>query len=164
MPAGALCAPTLSASTDLVSRLVPAPARGEAMGWHGSSLTVGLAIGSPLAGWAIDHGSPGWGFATVGTVGLLITAVLLVLRRGSTPLDLSQPPATTAVSPTAAPTAAPATTPPTTAALPADSLPAAALPTNALPTNALPDADLLADAGSTKTLPAVARPPADLLD
>ncbi|GAA1515621.1 MFS transporter [Dactylosporangium maewongense] len=91
LPAGALCAPTLSASTDLVSRLVPSSARGEAMGWHGSSLTVGLAVGSPLAGWAIDRGSPGWGFAAVGTVGLLITAVLLTLRHTHTPAPSPTP-------------------------------------------------------------------------
>ncbi|WP_327005222.1 MFS transporter [Dactylosporangium sp. NBC_01737] len=112
LPAGALCAPTLSASADLVSRLVPSPARGEAMGWHGSSLTVGLAIGSPLAGWAIDHGSPGWGFAAVATVALLITAILLVLRRGSTPLD----PTLTAATATTTAATAPTTAVPTTAA------------------------------------------------
>jgi MFS family permease len=49
LPAGALCAPTLTASTDLISRIVPDGARGEAMGWHGSSLTVGLAAGAPNA-------------------------------------------------------------------------------------------------------------------
>jgi predicted MFS family arabinose efflux permease len=127
LPAGALCAPTLSSSADLVSRLVPSAARGEAMGWHGSSLTVGLAIGSPLAGWAIDRGSPGWGFAAVGAVGVLITVVLLVLRRGSTPLDpasaatpaaepAAAPPAATLLAPTVAPaTVAPATVAPATA-------------------------------------------------
>ncbi|GAA2622403.1 MFS transporter [Dactylosporangium fulvum] len=80
IPAGVLCAPTLSASADLVSRLVPPSARGEAMGWHGSSLTVGMAIGSPLAGWAIDHGSPAWGFASVALVSLAVTALLLTFR------------------------------------------------------------------------------------
>jgi predicted MFS family arabinose efflux permease len=87
LPAGALCAPTLSASADLVSRLVPPSARGEAMGWHGSSLTVGLAIGSPLAGWAIDHGSPAWGFTAVGATSLAVTAVLLTFRNLDRPLD-----------------------------------------------------------------------------
>ncbi|MFI5909090.1 MFS transporter [Dactylosporangium sp. NPDC051541] len=103
LPAGALCAPTLSASADLVSRLVPASARGEAMGWHGSSLTVGLAIGSPLAGWAIDLGSPAWGFAAVGLVGALAAGVLLLFRHLDTPaaspsLAAPQEPATAATS------------------------------------------------------------------
>jgi MFS family permease len=60
---------------------VPDGARGEAMGWHGSSLTVGLAVGAPLAGWAIDHGSSAWGFVAVGAAGALVTLALLPMRR-----------------------------------------------------------------------------------
>ena len=81
LPAGALCAPTLTASTDVISRLVPDGARGEAMGWHGSSLTVGLAVGAPLAGWAIDVGSPMWGFIAVGAAGCVVTLLLIPVRR-----------------------------------------------------------------------------------
>jgi predicted MFS family arabinose efflux permease len=77
IPAGALCAPTITASADAVSRLAPASARGEAMGLHNSALTVGVAAGSPLAGLVMDTWSPPWGFATVGAVGLLITLVAL---------------------------------------------------------------------------------------
>ncbi|GGM65364.1 hypothetical protein GCM10007977_078620 [Dactylosporangium sucinum] len=115
IPAGALCAPTLSASVDLVSRLVPAPARGEAMGWHGSSLTVGLAIGSPLAGWAIDRGSPAWGFASVAAASLAATLALLAFQSFGrrTPQPQSAPPAapsTPAPTPTATPAANPAAT------------------------------------------------------
>jgi MFS family permease len=132
LPAGVLCAPTLSASTDLVSRLVPPEARGEAMGWHGSSLTVGLAIGSPLAGWAIDHGSPSWGFAAVGAVGALAAAVLLLFRHLEAPSpapDAAPAPAGTTPAPDAAPapagtTPAPATAPVTTAAGAGEAAPA----------------------------------------
>ena len=81
LPAGALCAPTLTASTDMISRIVPDGARGEAMGWHGSSLTVGLAVGAPLAGWAIDLGSPLWGFVAVGAAGGVVAVLLLLVRR-----------------------------------------------------------------------------------
>jgi MFS family permease len=91
LPAGALCAPTLSAGADLVSRLVPAPARGEAMGWHGSSLTAGLAVGSPLAGWAIDHASPAWGFASVGLLGLAVSGALLAFRNLNHPTPPASP-------------------------------------------------------------------------
>jgi MFS family permease len=83
VPAGALCAPTITASADAVSRLTPASARGEAMGLHNSALTVGVATGSPLAGLVMDTWSPAWGFAAVGAVGVLITlvAVPAELRR-----------------------------------------------------------------------------------
>ena len=48
--AGLLCAPTITATVDQVTRVVPDGARGEAMGWHGSFMTAGSALGAPLAG------------------------------------------------------------------------------------------------------------------
>jgi len=77
LPAGALCAPTITATADAVSRLTPAAARGEAMGMHNSSLTVGVALGAPLAGVVMDTWSPAWGFAAVGGVGLVVAALAL---------------------------------------------------------------------------------------
>ena len=75
--AGALCAPTLSATADAVSRLAPPSVRGEATGLHGSALTIGLAVGAPLAGAVMDATSPGWGFAATGGLGLLIVLACL---------------------------------------------------------------------------------------
>jgi predicted MFS family arabinose efflux permease len=77
LPAGALCAPTITSTADAVSRLTPASARGEAMGLHNSSLTVGVALGAPLAGAVMDASSPAWGFAAVGGVGVLVAALAL---------------------------------------------------------------------------------------
>jgi MFS family permease len=77
IPAGALCAPTITASADAVSRLTPASARGEAMGLHNSALTVGVAVGAPLAGLVMDTWSPPWGFVAVGGLGLLVTLAVL---------------------------------------------------------------------------------------
>ncbi|GAA2163658.1 MFS transporter [Pedococcus bigeumensis] len=73
--AGLFCAPTITATVDQVSRVVPGAARGEAMGWHGSFMTGGMALGAPLAGFAIDH--QGWqaGFLGVAAAGLLVALV-----------------------------------------------------------------------------------------
>jgi MFS family permease len=79
LPAGALCAPVLSATAEAVSHLVPERVRGEAMGWHGSSLTLGLAAGAPIAGAAIDRWGPGAGFAVVGGCGAVVAVVGLAL-------------------------------------------------------------------------------------
>lgn len=82
--AGLLCAPTITASVDQASRIVPASARGEAMGWHGSSLTLGGAMGAPFAGVAIDRVGAGGGFlapASVGLVVALLGAVAAQTRR-----------------------------------------------------------------------------------
>jgi len=70
--AGLFCAPTITATIDQVSRVVPASARGEAMGWHGSFMTAGMAVGAPVAGFAIDH--RGWqaGFVVVSLVGAVV--------------------------------------------------------------------------------------------
>jgi MFS family permease len=81
---GLFCAPTITATVDQLSRLVPEAARGEAMGWHGSSMTVGSAVGAPLAGLAIDQFGFGGGFGLVAVIGVLVAAAgLLVARVGS---------------------------------------------------------------------------------
>ncbi|MEO7268689.1 MAG: MFS transporter [Knoellia sp.] len=73
--AGLLCAPTITASVDQASRIVPASARGEAMGWHGSSLTLGGAMGAPFAGLAIDEVGAGGGFVAPAAVGLVVAVL-----------------------------------------------------------------------------------------
>ncbi|MFD2764392.1 MFS transporter [Micromonospora eburnea] len=80
IPAGALCAPTIASTSDAVSRLAPAAVRGEAMGLHGSAVTVGIAVGAPLAGAVIDASAPLWGFAATGTIGLLVALVVLLVE------------------------------------------------------------------------------------
>ena len=69
---GLLCAPTITATVDHLSRIVPERFRGEAMGWHGSAMTGGQALGAPLSGYAIDHLGWGWGFIGVSIVGLVV--------------------------------------------------------------------------------------------
>jgi len=82
-PAAAVCAPTIAATGEQVSRLAPVAVRGEATGLQSSAFTMGAAIGAPLAGFVMDHSAPGWGFAVAGLGGLLIagTAAVLILRR-----------------------------------------------------------------------------------
>ncbi|MEU8009168.1 MFS transporter [Micromonospora parva] len=103
IPAGALCAPTIAASSDAVSRLVPAQVRGEAMGLHGSAVTVGIAIGAPLAGAVIDASSPVWGFVVTGALGALVTVVVLPieLRRRRNAQATTPPPVEVDLAPAA---------------------------------------------------------------
>lgn len=82
VPAGLLCAPTLTSAADAVSRLTPASVRGEAMGWHNSANTIGLAIGGPLAGAVMDATVPAAGFAVVGAIGLLAGLAAAPVYRG----------------------------------------------------------------------------------
>lgn len=86
VPAGLLCGPTIAQTIVAVSRAVPESARGEAIGLHSAAVTLGNALGAPLAGAAIDHSSPAFGFASVGlagTVGVLAAtaAAATTLRR-----------------------------------------------------------------------------------
>lgn len=101
IPAGALCAPSLASSADAVSRLVPAGARGEAMGLYNSALTLGLAIGAPLAGAVVDAAGPSWGFVAVGAVTTTIALVVWPFARkppanGPTPVEPARVGAATA--------------------------------------------------------------------
>lgn len=84
--AGLLCAPTVTATIDQASRVVPAEARGEAMGWHGSFMTTGGALGAPIAGMAIDARGAGAGFVAVALAGLAVGVAGLAAaqaRRGT---------------------------------------------------------------------------------
>jgi MFS family permease len=78
---GVFCAPTLTATVDDLSRNVSAAVRGEVMGWHGSALTLGSAVGAPIIGLGIDHGGWSWGFGLAGSVGLLIAIPGMALSR-----------------------------------------------------------------------------------
>lgn len=80
--AGLFCAPTITATIDQVSRVVPMTARGEAMGWHGSFMTGGSAVGAPVAGFAIDHFGWGWGFLAVALVGALVALLGAIATSG----------------------------------------------------------------------------------
>jgi MFS family permease len=84
--AGVFCAPTVTATVDTLSRLVPERVRGEALGWHGSAMTTGSALGAPLAGVAID--ATGWhgGFTLPAFVGLAAAAAGLLALRSRRPL------------------------------------------------------------------------------
>ena len=123
IPCGALCAPTITASADAVSRMTPAAARGEAMGLHNSSLTVGVALGGPLAGLAADTLSPPWGFVAVGGAGTLIALAVLPLEL----LHRRTAKAAAVILPTQRPPSEP---------MPADAIPTP--PAKPMPTDAIP--------------------------
>jgi MFS family permease len=78
---GLLCAPVLSAASEKVADLVPEERRGEAMGWYGSALTGGVALGAPLAGVFIDGVGPSVGFVAIGVGGVVLSLVGLLLQR-----------------------------------------------------------------------------------
>ena len=77
---GLLCAPVLSAASEKVAELVDERRRGEAMGWYGSALTGGVALGAPLAGVFIDGVGPWAGFVAVGAGGVVLCLLGLVLQ------------------------------------------------------------------------------------
>ncbi|MEV7009367.1 MFS transporter [Streptosporangium sp. NPDC051022] len=85
IPAGVLCAPGLSATVDTLSRWVPAGARGEAMGLHGTALLIGGASSAPIAGALIDSHGPGWTLAAVGagSVAMVLIALPFWRRNGA---------------------------------------------------------------------------------
>lgn len=82
---GLLCAPSITATVDSLSRAVPESVRGEAIGWHGSALTIGGAVTAPIIGAMLD--AHGWasGFWLGGAIGMAMAVVgfLPALTRGS---------------------------------------------------------------------------------
>jgi hypothetical protein len=93
LPSGMLCAPSLSSTVDVLTRWVPAGARGEAMGFHGTALLVGGAVSAPIAGAVIDGTGPAWAFAVAGLVGVATVMIAFPFwhRRPMTSTAPSQP-------------------------------------------------------------------------
>lgn len=92
IPAGALCAPSLAASSEVVSGLAPEHARGVVTGLHGSAITLGAAAGTPLAGLLIDVASPAVAVFTIGSVGVVVAGIAaLMSRRAAVSSAASQP-------------------------------------------------------------------------
>lgn len=70
--AGLACAPSITATGEAISHRVPEEVRGEAMGWHGSAMTIGGAVGGPVIGAIIDGYGPDAGIGSAGALGVLI--------------------------------------------------------------------------------------------
>ena len=81
VPAGMLIAPSMAASAEAVSVLAPEHVRGLVTGLHGSAITLGAAVATPLAGLLIDLASPAAAVLVVGAVGLGIAGIVGVLAR-----------------------------------------------------------------------------------
>jgi sugar phosphate permease len=71
---------------------VPAGARGEAMGLHGTALLIGAGSAAPIAGVIIDGPGPGWAFAAAGLVGVVMVLIALPFwRRSGSPVEAPVP-------------------------------------------------------------------------
>lgn len=81
VPTNFLCAPTITATGELITKYAPASARGVAMGLQGSAFTLGVAVGAPATGFVIDHSSPAWGFAVAGAGAVVVAAGTVLLSR-----------------------------------------------------------------------------------
>ncbi|MEU4445082.1 MFS transporter [Actinosynnema sp. NPDC050801] len=79
VPTNFLCAPTITATGELITKYAPVSARGVAMGLQSSAFTLGVAVGAPVTGVVIDHSSPGWGFAVAGVGAVVVAAGTVVL-------------------------------------------------------------------------------------
>ncbi|EJN05272.1 MFS transporter [Phyllobacterium sp. YR531] len=85
--AGAAVSPTVIISMGLIERLVPAAKLTEGITWAMTGVGIGMAVGSSLSGWAIDHYGASSGFYVSVGSGLLafIAAVTFYLNFGPKP-------------------------------------------------------------------------------
>ncbi len=91
VPTNFLCAPTITATGELITKYAPVSARGVAMGLQSSAFTLGVALGAPVTGVVIDHSSPAWGFAVAGVGAMAIAAgTVLLSRRTAAPVRSDQ--------------------------------------------------------------------------
>jgi sugar phosphate permease len=81
IPAGMLCAPSLTASADVITGLAPEHARGVVTGLQATAMTLGTAVATPLSGAVIDAASPAVAVLVVGSACVLVAGVAALLHR-----------------------------------------------------------------------------------
>lgn len=79
--AGLGLAPLVTTTGEAIAHRVAEEHRGEAMGWHGTAMTVGAAVGSPLFGAVIDAAGAHWGIGVAGAFAVLVAAAGIASRR-----------------------------------------------------------------------------------
>jgi MFS family permease len=77
---GFMISPTLIATVNLIERTVPSSRLTEALTWTTTGLAVGVAPGSALAGWVIDHQGASAGFWVPLAAGLVASAIAWRIR------------------------------------------------------------------------------------
>jgi MFS family permease len=77
---GLFTAPTLSAASALMAHVVSEDRRGEAMGYYGSAMTAGAALGAPASGAFIDGISAEAGYVFAAAVALLMVGLAVLAR------------------------------------------------------------------------------------
>ncbi|MBB5748293.1 MFS transporter [Micrococcus sp. TA1] len=77
---GLFTAPTLAAASALMAHVVSEDRRGEAMGYYGSAMTAGAALGAPAAGAFIDGISAEAGYVFAAAVALLMVGLAVLAR------------------------------------------------------------------------------------
>lgn len=91
---GVACAPTMTNVNTIIARVVDADRLTEGLTWVGTSLNIGLSIGSAIAGPAIDAGGSFGGYLVMVGAGWAMVAIMLAglptLRRATR--DLHRPP------------------------------------------------------------------------
>ena len=70
--AGLLGQPVVTGTVERLTDRVPESARGEAMGWHSTAMTTGIALGAPVSGVAIDAAGGEGGFLVVGCIAMVV--------------------------------------------------------------------------------------------
>jgi MFS family permease len=81
VPTGLLIAPSMAASAETVSTLTPEHVRGLVTGLHGSAITLGAAVATPLAGLLVDLASPAAAVLAVGGIGIGAAALVGLFGR-----------------------------------------------------------------------------------
>lgn len=79
-PSGFFCAPLMTAASERLTDLVDERNRGVAMGFYGSAMTAGTALGTPIVGVVIDAGGPAVAFGSLAAVTVAVGLLTMLLR------------------------------------------------------------------------------------